>query len=227
MDKTIASFDGAGYDPFLCAQDLPESFAFDTAVVLGDEASLLVHTSFENHAFKVRLEQVNGRWVMSDVVCAVSDSDEQESLVVSGQTEGWQAFQDEEYGLQVQYPPDWTIQEARIDVTASDSPIRRVLGFRPVDWEDRTAPVSMEVGVGSLEEMRMWPVTDAEHRSSTEIGGYRVLVAEGMCGEVFYVFEHPSDGELWIALRDSIGSQADNELQEVVDAMLSSFRFIQ
>jgi hypothetical protein len=72
MDKTIASFDRSGYDPFLCAQDLPESFTLDEAVVSGDEASLVVHTSFADHAFGVELEQVNGRWAVSDVVCVAS-----------------------------------------------------------------------------------------------------------------------------------------------------------
>jgi hypothetical protein len=48
-----------------------------------------------------------------------------------------------------------------------------------------------------------------------------------MYGKAFYVFQHPSDSELWIALCNNSASQADNELEKVVEAMLSSLRFVE
>jgi hypothetical protein len=71
VDQILASFDRGGYDPFLCAQDVPESVVVDEAVISGDGASLTVNTSFEGHAFTVELQQANSRWTISNVVCVV------------------------------------------------------------------------------------------------------------------------------------------------------------
>ena len=70
VDGIIASFDRGGYDPFLCAQDIPASFTVEDAVVSGDEARVVVRTSFEGHSFTVVLRPVNEQWEISDVLCA-------------------------------------------------------------------------------------------------------------------------------------------------------------
>jgi hypothetical protein len=63
VDEIIASFDKGGYDPFLCAQDIPGEFAIEKAVVSGDQASVVVHeiwnpgTQYESiHDVKVALQ---------------------------------------------------------------------------------------------------------------------------------------------------------------------------
>jgi hypothetical protein len=43
VDEIIASFDKGGYDPFLCAQDIPGGFTIEKAVVSGDQASVVMH----------------------------------------------------------------------------------------------------------------------------------------------------------------------------------------
>lgn len=231
VDEILASFDRGGYDPFLCAQDIPESIVVREVALSGDEASLVVQTSFEDHFFTLELREKSGRWAISDVIC-------QESLVSGGQppassseqepaTEArfadWQVLQDDAYGFLVQYPPDWVVQETRIDDPDGDVPIKRVLGFCPQDWKGRLTPVFVEVGLGDLEEMGMWPVSDADRTSAETKNGTTVLVGEGMYGEVFYVFEHPTNQELRLAVRDQTGGE--DELRETVDGMLSSFRF--
>jgi len=85
----IASFDKGGYDPFLCAQDVPESVTLEEAVVSGDTARIAVHTSFPGHAFIVALQRVDGQWRMGDVLCEFDE-------VSDVQTEGWQVFIDRE-----------------------------------------------------------------------------------------------------------------------------------
>ena len=67
MDEIIASLDKGGYDPFLCAQDIPGEFAIEKAVVSGDQASVVVHeiwnpgTQYESiHDVKVALRSVIG-----------------------------------------------------------------------------------------------------------------------------------------------------------------------
>jgi hypothetical protein len=231
VDEILASFDRGGYDPFLCAQDIPDSIILQETDLSGDRASLVVETSFEGHFFTLELREKDGRWAISDVIC-------QQRLVSEGQptaapleqepaTEArfadWQAFQDDEYGFLVQYPPDWVVQETHIGDPAGDVPIKRVLGFSPQDWQGRLTPVSVEVGVSDLEEMGMWPVSDADRASAETINGVTVLVGEGLYGEVFTVFEHPTDHELRVAVRDQTGGE--DGLRGIVDGMLSSFRF--
>jgi hypothetical protein len=65
----LASFEYAAYDPFLCAQDIPESISADEAMVSGGAASVTVHTSFAGHSFKVDLQQFGGQWKISDIIC--------------------------------------------------------------------------------------------------------------------------------------------------------------
>jgi len=78
VDEIIASFDKGGYDPFLCAQDIPGEFRFDAAQVSddGQTARVVMHevwnpnTEYENvHDVDVALERVDGAWKISDVIC--------------------------------------------------------------------------------------------------------------------------------------------------------------
>jgi len=77
VDETIASFDKGGYDPFLCAQDIPGDVVVDDeAVVSGGEATVVVHqvwnpgTEYESvHDLTVVLQTVNGQWRIADILC--------------------------------------------------------------------------------------------------------------------------------------------------------------
>lgn len=69
IDEMIESFDQGGYDPFICAQDIPDSISVGSMDVAGDTVQVSVSTSFENHQFNVLLWEVNDRWVITDVVC--------------------------------------------------------------------------------------------------------------------------------------------------------------
>jgi uncharacterized protein YceK len=232
VDEIIASFDKGGYDPFLCAQDVPGDLVFDKAVVSGGEASVIVHevwnpgTEYEAITdVLVNLRMMDGQWKISDIFCKGSEAREGDK-----QTTDWRVFRDDEYGFQIRYPAQWTIEEAKIEIESAggDIPIKRVVGFGPEDWEDPVKPVSIEVGVGSLEELQgMWPIEAADH---TTINGYTVLIGEGMYGEVFCIFEHPTDPELRVVVRDylpMIGDVTGNEnISNIVQQMASTFSFI-
>ncbi len=62
----------AGFDPILCAQDIPEHVTVEEAVTTGDIARAIVQTSFEGHRFTVALQQTEGQWTISDVSCEVN-----------------------------------------------------------------------------------------------------------------------------------------------------------
>ncbi|MFP3853425.1 MAG: hypothetical protein ACLFWD_03920 [Anaerolineales bacterium] len=69
--EIIASFEGmpgGGYDPLLCAQDIPAEIKAELAEASGEGALVAVETSFANHRFGVRLEKFE-RWEMVEVLC--------------------------------------------------------------------------------------------------------------------------------------------------------------
>ena len=66
--EIIASFEGGGYDPLLCAQDVPTEIRAELVEASGQEALVAIETSFANHRFGVRLER-GERWEMVEVLC--------------------------------------------------------------------------------------------------------------------------------------------------------------
>jgi hypothetical protein len=76
VDAIVASFDRGGYDPFLCAQDIPGELAFDDAVVVSEEATVVVHevwnpgTDYEFvNDVTVALRRIDGQWKIDNVLC--------------------------------------------------------------------------------------------------------------------------------------------------------------
>jgi hypothetical protein len=69
IDELLASFDGAGYDPFLCAQAIPQSLSAEELVLDGDTAEVEVTTSFIGHRFRVDLVSQDGVWKIDDIRC--------------------------------------------------------------------------------------------------------------------------------------------------------------
>jgi hypothetical protein len=70
VDEIIASFEGGGYDPFLMAQDIPQSITVGEAMVDGDEAQVRAETSFPGHALTVSLARLDGRWQITGIALA-------------------------------------------------------------------------------------------------------------------------------------------------------------
>jgi hypothetical protein len=70
----VASFDRGGYDPFLCAQDVPTAFTVGTVEGDGTQAHARVYTTFVGHAFDVTVVHENGGWLLDEVTCANPDA---------------------------------------------------------------------------------------------------------------------------------------------------------
>jgi hypothetical protein len=75
VDLLLASFEGYGYDPFLCAQDIPDSITLETVDISGDEATVVAHGSWEGHEMLVLLKLVDREWKIDDVICHVNEGD--------------------------------------------------------------------------------------------------------------------------------------------------------
>jgi hypothetical protein len=228
VDGIIASFDKGGYDPFLCAQDIPESFTVDEALVSGDRASLVVHTSFEGHTFVVEAEQVNGRWAISDVICAASEDES---------TADWQVFSDEEYGFQVRFPEDWTYEDVPpvlpgMEVPEGMKALKRVLTFEPEDWDGVASPLNVEVTEGTAEEFG-WMYAPATSTENLEVNDCAVVRATEDLGEVQvvrYIFQSPTEENVRIVVTDFISgfperAEGHEDVVEIVQQVLSTFEF--
>lgn len=74
LQDVIAGFGpGGGYDPFLCAQDIPTQVNVDAAFLAGElagnTAHVLVRSDLGGHVWTADLRQEEGEWKIADVVC--------------------------------------------------------------------------------------------------------------------------------------------------------------
>ncbi len=60
-----------GYDPLICAQDVPESVEVVEVEIEEGAAVVTVESSFEGHGFAVELEQVEDVWIITGITCGV------------------------------------------------------------------------------------------------------------------------------------------------------------
>jgi hypothetical protein len=231
VDAIIASFDDkGGYDPLLCAQDVPESFTVGEAVVFGDTATLAVHTSFEGHGFTVALQRVDGLWRVSDVLCGRVE-------VGSVQIEGWQVFADEEYGFQVRYPGDWIYEESPPVPSGMEIPdglkaLKRVLFFQPLAWDGVAPPLHIQVTDGTEQEFeRLYvPATSVQN---LELNGYAVvreIEDVGGIQVIRYIFQSPTDRSVRVVALDYISGFPDraagnDDVMDTLQHILSSVTF--
>ena len=68
VDEIIASFEKGGYDPFLCAQDVPESFEIISSSTSDGTSRVNVMTSFGNR-LDVDLILISGEWKIKMIQC--------------------------------------------------------------------------------------------------------------------------------------------------------------
>ena len=173
----------------------------------------------------VNLKALNEKWKIANVVC---------QLQVDAALAQWPLYRDKEYGFQVKYPQNWRLQEQGVSRAQAGTSLKRLLGFSPQGWEGAAMPVSVEVSLGSLREFySLYPAMAAGQPSGTIINGYTVIILEASDGATLYVFEHPTDTELRVVVRDNAGRLGrttglqPDELKDVVNRMLSTFRFIE
>ncbi len=71
VDSLLASFTQGGYDPILCAQDIPQSFTVAYPEISGSIATVAVtevYSTSEN-SLLVTLEKDGNQWLIDDVTC--------------------------------------------------------------------------------------------------------------------------------------------------------------
>jgi hypothetical protein len=226
----VAAFDKGGFDPFLCAQDVPESFSHEEPVVSGDIARVVVHTSFEGHAFTVALLREGGAWKMSDVLCEVDEAEETSF-------EGWQTFSDDGYSFQLRYPPSWTFEELGLwppeETPDAEKALKRVLVFQPQGWDGVAPPLHIQVTQGTEEEFALLHVPPSATEELTINGNRVVKAVEALASGldvIRYVFTSPNDETVRIVLLDYISGfperlVGNEDVAQLLLQTLSSLQF--
>lgn len=76
VDRIVVSFDKGGYDPILCAQDIPQDMETVNSSVKEDSAVLTVKEKFSggDRMIEVVMDRVDGQWKIGDVVCQEGES---------------------------------------------------------------------------------------------------------------------------------------------------------
>ena len=71
VDEALDSSQGqSGFDPFLCAQDIPEKVFVQPANITQDTAVVVMKSSFAGHSLTVDLQRTNGAdWKISAIRC--------------------------------------------------------------------------------------------------------------------------------------------------------------
>ncbi|HEX6386576.1 MAG TPA: hypothetical protein VF177_18040, partial [Anaerolineae bacterium] len=248
---TLASFDEGGFDPFLLAQDIPQSFSVDPGPA---ENTAVVHLQFGPDSVRHLL------LTFADTYPPRIDTIEEatppfgEAPLVPGvnvpevDTSDWQTFSDEEYGFAFRYPADWVIEE--VDLTGpgmpDDWPVVRALHLMPPDVAEQlaarsgapdpnapviVAPFLVEVTVG--DETAFNRVYVAPLSSETAVfNGHTATVQRQDPGYTQYVFRHPADSNVWIVVTDWVSGFPGREAQAeavagVLQPLLNSFTFSQ
>ncbi len=164
VDQLLNSFHEGGFDPFLCAQDIPGTIAVTEAVVTGEEAAVVVHTIWNQGTPQQLVQNVNvtlrwtdDMWKLVAVDCSPLQGAQQpqppagqeaEILPTAAPTAGatpasaglvgeWQTLRDDQYGFEIRYPGDWTVLEVAILDPAVEAPIVRVVTLLPQPWAEQ------------------------------------------------------------------------------------------
>jgi hypothetical protein len=72
IDRIVEGDQGIHYDPFLCAQDVPEAIDVISSFQSDDVATVVVKSSFYGHIYTVDLEKRWGQWKISEVNCGTT-----------------------------------------------------------------------------------------------------------------------------------------------------------
>jgi hypothetical protein len=268
VDGIVASFDSVGYDPILCAQDKPGCFTVEMMDISENSAAAAVRTDFANHLIYVGLIEIDGQWKIADITCPgiESSASEMPTAVASAMPplevptpvawddagvavpDGWLVYQNQEYGFQVAYPPDWAAVEIPVQrpdgsVPDAEASLVGLVQLLPQAWAEKMGgppdptvtiygPVSIDITVGSEEDhRRRYPEPGATE--TLEINGLVVTVERDTYDDfnvIRYVFQHSENADLRVVVQDFVNGfstrVAENpEIVEIVPLVISSFEF--
>jgi hypothetical protein len=73
VDEIVAGFENrSSYDPFLCAQNIPQNVTADGVLLRGEQASVLMRTDFPGHFVTLDMQSTGIGWQIANITCAFS-----------------------------------------------------------------------------------------------------------------------------------------------------------
>ena len=218
---------GGSFDPFLCAQDVPEQVLPFQVHQEGGWASVEVRTSFPGHAFTVRLQQVGQAWQIDEVRCQGGSAAPPTAAPATVQAEGG-LYTSEEFGFRVQYPEEWVVREVRArmgEPPIGPEGLRLMVLLMPAEWAqamDRPgppdpdapaiAPLTLEVMLASEEEFRAYYPAPARSEGVQLAHAPALYTVEAVTEEINiprYVLVHPVAANLRVVLTDPVSGFPD------------------
>lgn len=148
LDRTreeMESSGSGGVDLILCAQDIPQHVRVEQVDAQGEQATVLLSSSFEGHRLEIDLQQIGGIWKIAGIRCGVGSSEAsatesaQPTEIASSagsaspiesatptaaststplerpEFANWRIYQNAAFGIQIAYPPDWVYEELITD----------------------------------------------------------------------------------------------------------------
>jgi len=215
---------GQGFDPILYAQDVPQHVRVEQVDVQGEQATVLLSSSFPGHLLEIDLQQIDGIWRISGIqrgsnsneasATSPTNSAESASLTDSATSQppstpavldrpefaNWRIYRNTTFGIQIAYPPDWIYEEVIADpnrppIGAPD--VKMIVFFHPQEWE-LDIPFNLELTEGSWEEYRASHIEPTQSEA-LELNGYAALFElEQLTDEITisrYLIENPIDKE--------------------------------
>lgn len=241
VQDRLDSFESGGYDPILCAQDLPDAVEIGTITISGDSAEVMVTTSFSGHNFRVLLAAQDQGWQITDVVCAAEGAADPAGDIDASAggprqvVPDWPVLVDERWGFVIQYPEGWMTEEVDLDDPSKPpaGKMARLTFFVPEGWDEDYIALQMDVYDMDDEAFGMeFPPATSEEEVVRDDGVTYIKAAHefGENTMVQYLFRHPMDPDVRVVFTDYVsgwpGRLAGNEdVVAAYEPMLQSFGF--
>lgn len=228
VDEQLASFDKGGGDPFLCAQDVPETVVPLRTDFDQDLAHVFVESSFEGHGFTVTLQRVGETWQIVGVACEGPETSTPSAPPVDGSAG---LFNDPTFGYRFELPAGWGTEEP--DIHDSNLPpagaMERLLHLRPEGWDEDFYPLSLAVYTSESDYRQdHMPGDVVEERA---VNGGTLIKEHYDYGERYalqYTFVGPDD--LYVLFSDYFRGwperlEGKEEVAAELEPLLTSFEF--
>ncbi len=233
VDATLASFDGmGGYDPFICAQNLPGTITVEQVNRADESAELLVYRGFGGDPgppLTVQMVREEGVWRILSIACPAPAVEEDMAALPLPPAElspdqgpgGWPVYRSEAYRFETPYPGGWLVTESAVDDPSGTDPIA---GYVVFFNGDRLAPLAWVVFEGTWEQVRLVLPQPEAGATLQQIDGQTVRVEEHFGSETYYFIEG-ADGAPRAALR-AIHREGplDESALAIIQEMLAGFR---
>ena len=211
LEETMASFDRGGADPVICAQDVPLYVKVDQVSTQGDQATVVLGSSFEGHRLEIDLQQIEGVWKIAGIT---PESSATSTLSTRPEFADWRIYENSTYGIRMAYPPDWVYEEVTADPNAPPigaEDVQMIVFFHPQEW-DLNAPFNLELTEGSWEQYRASHL-EPVRSEALEVNGYAATFElEQVTEEISirrYLIENPTDKDWRVTFIDYISGFPD------------------